>query len=73
MKQAIFGISFNKSGDVRKATFECVSKLINYFSLKSLSAYEGSLVGILLNGLSDESPEIVELTKNLIDCKYGLT
>ena len=67
VQAALKACLFDKKAEVRRATYECISKLLNGFSIKNLKSYEDLLVGYLLNGLSDESTDIADLTMNLLD------
>ena len=67
VQAALKACMFDKKMEVRKSTYECISKLLNGFSIKNLKSYEDLLVGYLLNGLSDESAGIVTLTMDLLD------
>jgi len=54
-------------GEVRKAALECVAYILSYISPKYLKQCESQLVSYLLIGLNDETPEIAERCKILIE------
>lgn len=60
-------LSFDKSTDVRKSTFKCISDLLMQFSINNLNIYENQLLLILLNGLSDENGDIQHFTIEALD------
>ncbi|KAM3147877.1 hypothetical protein pb186bvf_000205 [Paramecium bursaria] len=60
-------LSFDKSTDVRKSTFKCISDLLMQFSINNLNIYENQLLLILLNGLSDENADIQHFTIEALD------
>lgn len=55
--------------EVRKSSYECISKILNGFSIKNLKSYEELLVSFLLNGLSDENEDIVNNVIELLNGK----
>ena len=62
------GLSYNKAvhdkiNEVRKIAYESVASLLNGFSITNLRVFESDLVLLLLNSLSDEVPEFVDLGK----------
>lgn len=59
LQAAMKACLFDKKTEVRKATYECIKQLLIGFSEKYLTSFEDLLVGYLLNGLSDESADIV--------------
>ena len=61
--------TFDKIVEVRKSTYECISKILNGFSIKNLKSYEELLVSFLLNGLSDENEDIVNNVIELLNGK----
>jgi len=56
----------DKNLEVRKSTYEVAAKLLNGLSPGFLKDYESEIVQLLLNGLSDENEEIVQLCIILI-------
>ena len=52
---------------MRKTAYDSLGKILNGLSVGALRNYESQLVGLLLNGLSDEAPEIAGLTTKLLE------
>ncbi|KRX02552.1 Armadillo-type fold [Pseudocohnilembus persalinus] len=60
-------IVYDHNNDVRKATYQALGKILNGFSIGNLKMYESDLLILLLNGLSDEIPEIVQESQKIIE------
>ncbi len=60
-------ITNDKASDVRKASYSMIARLLYGFSPLTLKKYESSLVQLLLNGLTDENPEVQELVAGLLE------
>lgn len=61
------GSSNDKIVEVRKTVYEAVAKILNGFSISNLRNFETDLLLILLNGLSDESQEVVVMCQKLLE------
>ncbi|KAL4450906.1 hypothetical protein ABPG74_011748 [Tetrahymena malaccensis] len=57
----------DKINEVRKTAYESVAQLLNSFSVPNLRNFESDLVLLLLNSLSDEVQENIQLGQKLIE------
>lgn len=60
-------LTLDKSSDVRKSALLAIAELLTHFSVQNLNNFENQLILMLLNGLSDDSKEIQQLTLGLLD------
>lgn len=58
--------SNDKTVECRKASYLVISQLLNKLPGSVLPDYEPELLCYLLNGLSDDSQEVIAMTKELI-------
>lgn len=56
---AIKAVLSDKKEDVRASAYQCIGQLLLYMGPKYMKEYEPQLIGLLLMGLEDGSPNIV--------------